>query len=236
MEQRETTSLWTIDELGREVARALAEDYREPANRQIRAIPDRRTIRYYTTLGLLDGPARMRGRTALYGRRHLLQVVAIKRLQARGMALASIQEELAGLPDAGLSSLARIPAAPTVERQGPRADEREDAAPRRQRQKFWGEVPTESPRQTTDNSAAQAPVAPATAPGAREPASRIARLTALSLAPGATLVLDAARLVSEEDLLAVETAATRLVDQLKTLGLLPEPKPECDPNKKGATP
>src|SRR5262245_45243958 len=76
--------LWTIDELGAQVALALSVDYEGPHNSRIREVPDRRTIRYYTTLGLIDRPAEMRGRTALYGRRHLLQLVAIKRLQARG--------------------------------------------------------------------------------------------------------------------------------------------------------
>ena len=74
--------LWTIDELGAVVALALSVDYAGQANGRVREVPDRRTIRYYTTLGLIDRPARMRGRTALYGRRHLLQLVAIKRLQA----------------------------------------------------------------------------------------------------------------------------------------------------------
>ena len=61
-----------------------------PANGQIRAVPDERNIRYYTTLGLLDRPLAMRGRTALYGVRHVAQVVAIKRLQAAGKSLAQI--------------------------------------------------------------------------------------------------------------------------------------------------
>ena len=70
-------------------------------------MPDLRTIRYYTTLGLLDRPAAMRGRTALYGPRHLLQLVAIKRLQARGLSLAAVQERVVGLSDAALRRLAR---------------------------------------------------------------------------------------------------------------------------------
>ena len=53
-----------------------------PAAR-VRAVPDRRAIRWYTTIGLIDRPVAHRGRTALYGPRHLLQLVAVKRLQAR---------------------------------------------------------------------------------------------------------------------------------------------------------
>src|ERR1700736_5292975 len=101
--------LWTIDELGARVALALSVDYEGPPNSRVREIPDRRTIRYYTTLGLIDRALEMRGRTALYGRRHLLQLVAIKRLQARGLSLAEIQQRLVGQSDAALDRLARLP-------------------------------------------------------------------------------------------------------------------------------
>src|SRR5215467_13453823 len=104
-----TEPLWTIAELGALVARALSVDYDGQTNGQVRDVPDRRTIRYYTTLGLIDRPAEMRGRTALYGRRHLLQLVAIKKLQARGRTLAEIQERLVGLTDAALRRLAQLP-------------------------------------------------------------------------------------------------------------------------------
>lgn len=62
-----------------------------PTNGQVRAVPDERTIRYYATLGLLDRPVAMRGRTALYNARQVAQVVAIKRLQLMGRSLAEIQ-------------------------------------------------------------------------------------------------------------------------------------------------
>jgi len=77
--------LWTLTELSAQVDSALAVDYSGQANGRVREVPDMRTIRYYTTRGLLDPPAQMRGRTALYGKRHLLQLVAIKRLQAKGL-------------------------------------------------------------------------------------------------------------------------------------------------------
>src|SRR5437016_12050752 len=104
-----TAPLWTLDELGAQVALPLAVDYPGAPDNRTRDIPDQRTIRYYTTLGLLDRAAELRGRTALYGRRHLLQLVAIKRLQARGLALADIQERLLGATDATLARIARLP-------------------------------------------------------------------------------------------------------------------------------
>src|SRR5579862_7218103 len=102
--------LWMLDELGARVALALQVDYTGQVSGRVRDIPDRRTIRYYTTLGLIDRPAAMRGRTALYGWRHLLQLVAIKRLQANHLTLAEIQRRLVGLTDAALRQVARLPA------------------------------------------------------------------------------------------------------------------------------
>src|SRR5579872_4529428 len=124
-------SLWTLDELCSQVALALAVDYTGANNGRVRDVPDRRTIRYYTTLGLIDRPAAMRGRTALYGRRHLLQLSAIKRLQARGLALADVQARLLGLTPAALEELAALPAdfvpAPPTAAAG---DEEASASPR----------------------------------------------------------------------------------------------------------
>ncbi|HEX3588659.1 MAG TPA: MerR family transcriptional regulator [Pseudonocardiaceae bacterium] len=124
--------LWTIDELSAGVADALAAGYPGQSNGRVRDVPDRRTIRWYTTIGLLDRPAAMRGRTALYGRRHLLQLVAIKRLQADGRTLAAVQQELVGATDETLEDVAGLPAdvkAPSATAPGPARD-RFWAAPR----------------------------------------------------------------------------------------------------------
>ncbi len=103
------TELWTLAELADRVAGALSSGYPGQQNRRVSDVPDTRAIRYYTTLGLLDRPAEMRGRTALYRPRHLWQLVAIKRLQADGRTLAEIQHELAAAPDATLKRLADVP-------------------------------------------------------------------------------------------------------------------------------
>src|SRR3954469_9423184 len=121
---------WTIDELTAHVALALAEDYAGQDNGRVRAIPDLRTARYYTTLGLIDRPVAMRGRTALYGRRHLLQLVAIKRLQAKGQTLAELQQQILGLTDAELAGIAKLPVATN-----------DGALPERRSCNFWMERP-----------------------------------------------------------------------------------------------
>ena len=61
---------WTLNDLCDQVLRALSVGYPGQTNGQIREVPDARSIRYYTTLGLIDRPGEMRGRTALYGKRH----------------------------------------------------------------------------------------------------------------------------------------------------------------------
>src|ERR671926_828106 len=100
--------MWTLDELVDRVGRALAAKYPGAPNGRVREVPDRRAIRWYTTIGLVDRPAAMRGRTALYGPRHLLQLVAIKRRQAQGRSLAEIQAELVGASDATLRGVAAV--------------------------------------------------------------------------------------------------------------------------------
>jgi len=91
-----------------------------PRNGQVRAVPDDRTIRYYATIGLLDRPAELRGRTALYGTKHVAQIVAIKRLQTMGRSLSEIQGLWPTLDDATLARMSGVvlgapdPAAPRV--------------------------------------------------------------------------------------------------------------------------
>lgn len=52
-----------------------------------------RLVRYYTSLGLMDEPAKD-GREARYGGRHLLQLLTIKRLLAEGISTMGIGERL----------------------------------------------------------------------------------------------------------------------------------------------
>lgn len=119
--------LRTISELVDDLAAAMA-GWPDPANGQVRALPDQRTLRWYGTIGLLDKPLSWRGRTALYGRRHRLQVLAVKRLQSAGWPVARIQERLLGADDATLAAVA--------EEAAPAPVQAETAAPRA-RSAFW---------------------------------------------------------------------------------------------------
>lgn len=96
---------WTIGELAEHAADALRA-HGQPVNGRVRDLPGERLIRWYTTIGLVDPPLSRRGRIARYGRRHLLQLVAVKRMQATGMSIADIQATLAGATDAMLEEAA----------------------------------------------------------------------------------------------------------------------------------
>jgi DNA-binding transcriptional MerR regulator len=198
-----TSPSWTLDDLSARVALALARDYDGQPSGRVRDVPDRRTIRYYTTLGLLDRPAEMRGRTALYGRRHLLQLVAIKRLQARGLSLAEIQERLLGLPNSRLESLAELPrnAEATSAELSPPEEETPD-----RRSSFWTAAPTVAVNGETNSSAdfRSAPRA----------------LQAIGLPSGVLLLVPAARAIHCDDVEAIHSAAAPLLKLLEKRRLL----------------
>ena len=101
--------MWTLDELVERVREALAAEYPGAPNGRVRDVPDRRAIRWYTTIGLVDRPLGMRGRTALYGPRHLQQLVAIKRWQAQGRSLSQIQADFVFLTPSDLTEASRVP-------------------------------------------------------------------------------------------------------------------------------
>jgi DNA-binding transcriptional MerR regulator len=187
-------ALWTIDELSERVAGSLEEsDYGGVLSGRVRDLPDLRTIRYYTTLGLLDRPAAMRGRTALYGTRHLLQLVAIKRLQARGLSLAEVQERVVGLSN---TALRRLNSAAAVVRSGTQAP---PAASPSRADSFWRIQPSMNENEAGEESPGEAH---------------------LRLEHGVTLSLTAQRAVTGDDLRVIHMAAAPLIEILKLRGLI----------------
>jgi hypothetical protein len=192
---------WTLDDLVARVDAALATaDYPGAPNGRVRGVPDRRAIRWYTTIGLLDRPAAMRGRTALYGPRHLSQLVAIKRLQAQGHSLAEIQARLVGAGDAALHEFAGRP----VDAEPVEPAEPEAAPAPRQPRSFW-----------TQAAAPPEPTPPPT------DAETPGLLTGVPLDGGAVLLLPAAP--DHDDLAALRAAAQPLLDLLTARGLLADP-------------
>jgi hypothetical protein len=213
--------MWTLDELVERVRRALAAEYPGAPNGRVRDLPDRRAIRWYTTTGLVDRPLGMRGRTALYGSRHLLQLVALKRRQAEGRTLAEIQAELAGAADDALAGVARVPADLLVMADGPQPD----LAPR---PRFWAAATAAAPAATGVAPAVAAPATTDVAPVAAVPAVAVTSAAAVpagvggvALGRGAILVVPG--LPTEEERAEIAAAARPLMELLAERGLL---KPE----------
>jgi DNA-binding transcriptional MerR regulator len=198
---------WTLAELVARVAQALVTANVRAPNGRVTEVPDGRVIRWYATIGLVDRPSAMRGRTALYGPRHLLQLVAVKRRQAQGRTLAEVQRELAGATDDTLRAVAAIPAdgervlaeasseplepslAPLAPPPAPRRLSPVSSVPRR----FWAEPPAP----TNDDT--------------------VAVLHGVRL-DGATLLLPV--VPDAGDLAAIHEAARPLLDLLRDRGLL----------------
>lgn len=237
---------WTISELAERAAAVLAADPSASHSGRVRDVPNERLIRWYVTIGLLDPPLGRRGRTALYGRRHLLQLVSVKRRQAAGHSLADIQAELSGATDPALEAVAQVP-----ERLVPASP---PAAERRDR--FWRERPSGSgPR--PGGPPAPAHAAPAAAFGASDGredsggdgegeeggdggAGAVERVHGLRLAPGVTLLLDpgalpGGRSLRDDEVIELARAAQPLLDLLARRGLAGVQHPRAPRSTPAAT-
>jgi hypothetical protein len=180
-------------------------------NGRVRDVPTERLIRWYGTVGLVDPPLSRRGRVARYGRRHLLQLVAVKRRQAEGESLAEIQAELAGLTDEALAAIAGVPALGPAATQGSSwsaagATAPADTGPGR----FWARQP--------EQPAAGTPATGTDQHGRDSPAAGL--VYGIRLAPGATLLLDGlGREPGSEDMTVILSAARPLLRELASRGL-----------------
>ncbi|MFF5107862.1 MerR family transcriptional regulator [Streptosporangium sp. NPDC000509] len=233
---------WTIGELAERASAALAPTAQ--LNGRVRDMPNERLIRWYSTIGLLDPPSARRGRVAMYGRRHLLQIVAVKRRQSDGRTIAEIQAELAGATDQTLESIARLPDHPPQPLPPPAGT----GSPQPARPRFWAgppspeppkspepakpvkpvkpEVPAPPPRPAAAHAAQPPPpLAPATgtrlAPSS-PPVPKAVAVHGVRLANGVTLLLDAgAEAPTPDDLAEIAAASEGLLSLLRERGLTP---------------
>jgi DNA-binding transcriptional MerR regulator len=219
--------------------------YRGAPNGRVREVPAPRAIRWYTTIGLVDRPF-MRGKVALYGPRHLLQLVAIKRRQSQGWRIADIQVELAKAPDEVLWGIANL--SPDVFADSPMTpserlahiavdmedvtnpavlfmrdnlDDNLDGSPEAPRRRFWTDPPTEHQTPPDDQTA------PEDHPQLEDQAQHQAHpepqrpgdalLSGVPLGGGAVLLLPATP--TNEDLPEIHAAARELLELLAARGL-----------------
>ncbi len=187
------------------------------ANGRVRDVPNERLVRWYVTVGLVDPPLSRRGRVARYGRRHLLQLVAVKRRQAEGRSLAEIQAELAGATDEALAAVARVPDMAPAPGVFP-------AAPAR----FWARSAGHRDPAGEEHGERD--------PAGEEPGGRGRLVHGVRLAPGVTLLLEgAAREPGPDDVTAILNAARALLAELASRRLR-EPGPEHPADVPGPPP
>ena len=183
-----------MEELLEEVARRLDAAGLEHENPKVAAIPDARTMRFYASTGLLDQPVGIRDRRALYGERHVQQVVAVKRLQAAGLSLRQIRPLLAGMPTTKLRTIA------------------EGELPR----EIWAIAPT-------DGSGSVSPAgAEPSAPRPTGPRSltQPAVLLGVPLGNGVVALIPARRTLEPDDLEEIAFAGRPLLDHLLSTAVI----------------
>jgi DNA-binding transcriptional MerR regulator len=206
--------MWTMDELVERVREALAGEYAGAPNGRVRDVPDRRAIRWYTTIGLVDRPLGMRGRTALYGPRHLQQLVAIKRWQAQGRSLAQIQADFTWLTPEALVDASQVPEH-LMAAGGHEPDLHSGPA----RHHFWTDRPAAQPAEATTDL----PETDLEMVTAARPAPVPAPVHGVVLDGGVVLLVP--HPLSDRDRADIAAAAAPLLDLLETRGLIDGRKP-----------
>src|ERR1044071_2133061 len=92
--------------LAEEAARILAESGAARQGRgTVTELPDERTVRYYRTEGLIPPAEEKQGTASVFGFRHLLQLLVVKKLQAEGLPIRAIRELVTGKTERQLKRL-----------------------------------------------------------------------------------------------------------------------------------
>jgi DNA-binding transcriptional MerR regulator len=92
--------------LAEEAARILAESGAARQGRgTVTELPDERTVRYYLAEGLIPPAEEKQGTASVFGFRHLLQLLVVKKLQAEGLPIRAIRELVTGKTERQLERL-----------------------------------------------------------------------------------------------------------------------------------
>lgn len=81
-----------VAELAQEAARILAASGPVQERATVSELPDERTVRYYLAEGLLSPAAERQGTASVFGYTHLLQLLVVKKLQAKHLPIRAIRE------------------------------------------------------------------------------------------------------------------------------------------------
>lgn len=74
----------------------------------VTVVPDERTIRYYIAEGLIQAPDEKQGTASVFSYLNLLQLVAVKKLQAEHLPIRKIRDVVAGKSELELETLLGI--------------------------------------------------------------------------------------------------------------------------------
>lgn len=100
-----------LPEFARVAERILSELGIEQERGTVSFAPDERTIRYYLSEGLIQSADEKQGTASVFGYKHLLQIVAVKKLQAEHLPIRKIRELVADKDEQQLESLLGLTAA-----------------------------------------------------------------------------------------------------------------------------
>jgi DNA-binding transcriptional MerR regulator len=192
---------WTIEELVRRANEVFQQQELVAPNGRVREIVSLRLVRLYTTLGLLDRPV-LRGRTGYYGMRHLMQLVAIKRLQSEGCSLAEIQNRLLALSEEELAQVAHLPETFSSASEGILSSSR-----RLPTRAFWRVAEAPAPEAVMESQPSQQPLP-------------VERWSSIAIAPGVHLLIQQEILADPQLLQELQQAAAPLVRFLRSRHLV----------------
>lgn len=85
-----------VAELAGEAAKILAESGLAQERGTVSDLPDERTLRYYLAEGLLSPAEEKQGTASVFGYKHLLQLLVVKKLQAEHLPIRKIRELVEG--------------------------------------------------------------------------------------------------------------------------------------------
>jgi DNA-binding transcriptional MerR regulator len=94
-----------VAELADEAAKILAESGLAQERGTVSEVPDERTVRYYLTEGLVSPAEDKQGTASVFGYRHLLQLLVVKKLQSEHLPIRKIRDLVDGRTERELERL-----------------------------------------------------------------------------------------------------------------------------------
>jgi DNA-binding transcriptional MerR regulator len=108
LEKTRQTKYVGVAELTDKAAKILAESGPAQERGTVSEVPDERTVRYYLSEGLLSPAEEKQGTASVFGYRHLLQLLVVKKLQSEHLPIRKIRELVDGRVERDLERLLGI--------------------------------------------------------------------------------------------------------------------------------